>query len=251
MFDPLVQVDVCGVSMSTGAASFGAEWWVEDIQGWDSPGMRTASTEPTSKHGRPQSTALYDGREITVEGHAIATTRADAMAAHKIVRGSMPGLARVGLLVVHEDPVVWLEVKQNHKPVAPSPRNGSFGFTLNLIADVYPFKRAMTARTVTIGAGASADLTNDGDFEAALVIETSGTLQLRRDDTDQLMQTRVDVAAGTVFDTAARTVTTSGGLAIFPMASPSEWLFAAAETDTSFTNLGADPVDITWYDTYI
>jgi len=73
---------------------------------------------------------------------------------------------------------------------------------------------------------------------------------VRQNGTGQILRTRTSVASGTTFDSASRRVTTAGGVDIFPMGTPSEWLSIPAASTVTLTNQGTAPLSAAWYDTY-
>ena len=112
-------------------------------------------------------------------------------------------------------------------------------------------------RTTTLAAGETKTLTNAGTRAAFLTLTTTsaGSVQVRQNGSGQVLRTRSSVASGTVFDCFAQSVTTAGGLEVFPMGSPSEWLSIPGGTvdapaGTSVTNQGTASLDVSWYDTY-
>jgi hypothetical protein len=166
------------------------------------------------------------------------------------------GLDRTAVMLVRTPTPTWLRVLQTDVDV-DEPIDGRLVIAEVELLALYPFKRGEIERSVSIAPGETKTLTNAGTQAAALFITTTGAglVQLQQNTSGQVLRTRSSVVTGTVFDCFMQSVTTSAGLEIFPMGSPSEWLAIPGGTidtpaDTDITNQGAAPVDVTWYDTY-
>ncbi|WP_330473834.1 hypothetical protein [Terrabacter sp. C0L_2] len=190
----------------------------------------------------------------SVEGSAVAPDLASAWAAFNQLN-RMPGVGASGDLVVYENVPKSLRVRQGDVPRASAPRAWNFkwavDYQLTFVA-LDPFKRGATMHTQALAAGAAVSVTNDGNVAASLNFTTTGggTVIVRQNGSGQILRTRTSVGSGTTLDGASRRVTTSGGVDIFPMGTPSEWLSIPALSTVTLTNQGTAPLSAAWYDTY-
>ena len=251
-----LQHDVCGVQMNTDVPDAnGVIWTVRSLSDWVAPDHVQQIGDAT---GRPGAVLLEERHGVhtpSIEGLAFAPTLDAAWAAINQLN-RMPGIGASGDLVVHESPSPKsLRVRQGDVPKSTNPQpNGLrwlIDYKLTFVA-LDPYKRSVTAKTATIAAGATVSVTNAGNVAASLTFTTTGagTVIVRQNGTGQILRTRTSVASGTTFDSASRRVTTAGGVDIFPMGTPSEWLSIPAASTVTLTNQGTAPLSAAWYDTY-
>jgi hypothetical protein len=232
----------------------GAHWKVSKLTDWTSPDQQQQLGDVT---GRPGATMLHDGHGahiFGIEGIAYGPTLevVDAAAA---MLNRMPGVAASGLVVVHESVPKQITVRQGGVPKASDPDRRNAGWKIDFqltFAALDPYKRGLDSHTQHLAAGGSASVTNAGNVPAILTLTATGagTVVVRQDGSGQVLRTRSSVDSGTKFDGANRRVTTSGGVDIFPMGAPSEWLSVPAESTVSLSNLGTAAVDVSWFDPY-
>jgi len=246
-----VRVDLCGVTTSTGVATAdGAEWLVSDeIEGWDAPTQRSSLGEPTALNGVRLVGPLHGGRELIVRGEVFADSREEAWAAYYRATGAMPGLQGEGDLVVYEDVVKWLRVRQAGPPLVTSPVGGFFTFELHLLAE-YPYKRALDPIEVEIDAGTTGTVTNPGNAAAEIIVTSQAVGSMSLEAYGARLATSVSLPAGSVMDSLTRTIVNDIGENRYPFIQRnSQWL-AAPPGDTPFANTGTAPVIVTIYPTY-
>lgn len=233
-------------------------WWsMRPPKGWGSPPQQVDIVEPTIAPGGGQ--AANRRKPWSLVAPLIVRAPTDAAiekAYERLFEMPGDGLDRSAVLLVGGTIPKWVQVIQTGADI-PEP-NGLrvIKAELELLA-LYPFKRGESVRTTTLAAGQTKTLTNAGTRAAFLTFTTtgSGTVQVRQNGSGQVLRTRTSVASGTVFDCYEQSVTTSGGLEVFPMGSPSEWLSIPGGTvdtpaGTSVTNQGTAPLSVAWYDTY-
>jgi len=233
-------------------------WWAMRVpKGWGTPPQQVDIVEPTIAPGGSQ--AANRRKPWPLLARLIVRAPSDAAAEAAYERCfDMPGdgLDRSAVLLVGGPVPKWVQVIQTSADIREP--NGTRVVTAELeLAALYPFKRGETPRTETLAAGQTKTLTNAGTRAAFLTLTTtgSGLVQVRQNASGQVLRTKTSVASGTVFDSYAQSVTTAGGLEVFPMGSPSEWLSIPGGTvdtpaTTSVTNQGAAPLTLSWYDTY-
>lgn len=250
-------ISYAGVNFNTGGPDAdGCVWTMRVPEGWGSRPIQLDISEPTVAPGGDQAANRRRPWPLLARWSVRAPSDDAAWAAYERSQ-NMPGdgLDRVATLVVREQ---WAQVIQSACAVDEPRGNLLVTAEVELLA-LYPFKRGIVERTETLTAGQTKTLTNAGTRAAPLTITTtgSGSVKVRQNASGQILQTRsgVTVATGTVFDCYAQEVTTSGGLETFPMGSPSEWLALPGGTvdtpqNTSVTNQGTAPLDLSWFDTY-
>ena len=233
-------------------------WWSMRVpKGWGNPPQQVDIVEPTIAPGGSQ--AANRRKPWPMVANLIVRAPSDAAADAAYERCfEMPGdgLDRSAVLLVGGTTPKWVQVIQTAADVK-EPNGTRLVFATLELAALFPFKRGADERTTTLAPGETKTLTNAGTRAAFLTFTTtgSGTVQVRQNGTGQVLRTKTSVASGTVFDCYDQSVTTAGGLEVFPMGSPSEWLSIPGGTvdapaTTSVTNQGTAPLDVSYYDTY-
>lgn len=252
-------IEFAGVTFNTEQPDAdGCRWNMPIPKGWASPSQQVDIVEPTIAPGGSQAANRRSPWPLVARLHVRAPSREAAYAAWERCQ-EMPGagLDRSTSLAVYTPIPKWLQVIQTGGGPDDEPIAGRVVTAeLELLA-LFPFKRGVDELTETLTPGQTKTLTNAGTRAAFLTFTTtgSGTVQVRQNGTGQVLRTKTSVASGTVFDCYQQSVTTAGGLEVFPMGSPSEWLSIPGGTvdtpaDTSVTNQGAAPLSLSWYDTY-
>ncbi|NUO35509.1 MAG: hypothetical protein HOQ27_10675 [Dermatophilaceae bacterium] len=169
-----------GVEANTDTPSAdGCVWTVASSAGWDAPDQRTLFTSPTGRDGQRVSNMYAEGRAVTIEGLIFAPDDASAWAAYDRVTSSMPGLRGYDYITAYEPVPKSLKAIQAGPPRVTKPAGRQLRYQLSLLAE-YPWKRAVTASTVTVGAGATVAHDAAGTFpaEVEVTLTSAGTVDL-------------------------------------------------------------------------
>lgn len=240
------QATLAGLAMDGTPDAFGVVWGVEDIAGWDSAPVRFDDSETTGRHGGFGPSRLYAPRPLTVPGWAECPDMAAAFA----VRDRLHGLM-TGALIVHELPAKSVEVVSGGAPRSSWPLDGPrplVTFQIPLIAHD-PFKRALTARTTVVGAGATVAAVNSGTAPADLLVTLTspGTVVLS---TGGVTLRTAELPAGSVIDTGSTSVTGPDGADLFTLVTlPALWPTLPAGGG-NVTQAGSAALSIETFDTY-
>lgn len=90
-------------TFNTGIAdSNGAQWFVTELDGWDSPGLRQSFGQPTSRHGVVVLESLLDQRALTLTGICNAGCEGDMWTAYNSLIGDINNLVTPVDLIVYE-----------------------------------------------------------------------------------------------------------------------------------------------------
>jgi len=247
-----IQVDLFGVECNTDVPDAnGVRWHVGSIKGWTSPTVRSERAMATGRTGTILLDERHSERVLEVPGTVQAPDQATAWDAYNQL-AVMPGLGSSGVVVVHEPTPKSLLVREGEEPRADEPVNGWFEFLLTLVA-LQPYKTPLTGTTVSISAGATVNVTNDGNVPAYLTVEatTSGTVRVKQMDSLQVLRSKTTVAAGTTFNGTTKRVTSSGGTVLLGVVdNPSEWLSVPRLDTVGIKNEGTALLDVTIYHSY-
>jgi len=221
--------DLFGISANTDVASVdGCKWTVASSDGWDAPDQRTQFTSPTGRDGQRVSSMYADGRPVVIKGLIFAPTDDAAWAAYDRVTSSLPGLRGVGTITAYEPVPKSLTVVQSAPPRVSKPAGRTLTYWLSLTAE-YPWKRALSATTVTVGAGATVSHTAAGTFPAEIEVTctTTGTVDLTiaglRLRTGSL-NAGSKLTSGPGFTNPKRTILSSTGVNLFGLiVQPMQW----------------------------
>src|SRR5690349_12653034 len=173
--EPMTQMrwDLFGIPANSDSTDAdGCSWTVASSDGWDAPDQRTQFTSPSGRDGQIVSSMYAEGRQVQIKGLIFAPTDEAAWRAYDRVTSSMPGLRGVGDVVAYEPVPKSLRVVQAGPPRVSKPLGRQLTYWLTLTAE-YPWKRALTASTVTVGAGSTVSHTASGSFPAAIEVTTT------------------------------------------------------------------------------
>jgi len=251
-------IELAGVTFNTEQPDAdGCRWNMPIPKGWASPSVQVDVSEPTIAPGGDQAVNRRHPWPLVARWIVRAPNRSAAYAAWERCQ-QMPGdgLGSSTALVVHTPTPKWLQVIQTDCDV-DEPIDGRLVVAEVDLLALYPFKRGVDERSAPVAPGATVTLENAGTKAAPLTITATGpgTVRMRMFGSGQLLQTRTTVGTGTVFNCFEQTVFTAGGVEVFPMASPSEWLSIpgrpiGATSEYAITNQGTAPVTVSWFDTY-
>jgi len=172
--------DLFGIpANSTGTDPDGCTWTVASSDGWDAPDQRTQLNSPTGRDGQRASNMYAEGRSVVIKGLIFAPSDDAAWAAYDRATSAMPGLRNVGNIVAYEPVPKSLTVVQAGPPRVSKPLGRQMTYWLTLTAE-YPWKRALTATTVAVAAGATVSHTAAGTFPAEIevTLTSAGTVDL-------------------------------------------------------------------------
>ncbi|MEU5442772.1 MULTISPECIES: phage distal tail protein [Streptomyces] len=257
-----------GLQATLGAVALGAvdsagvAWYLQTLEGWDSPDVRAEFTDREGDHGAWASPVYLGARPITLSGTIVAPSRALLDQAMDQLRAA----ARLcdTVLTVWETVPKQAIVRRSGKPLmqyasataatysvmvtAADPRR--YGITLESETTRLPSVTggltlpATTPWTLsaTVVAG-QIDAANEGDFESRPVLSIAGPVVAPQvqvqmpDNTVRLVSYAQDLAAGEVLviDTDKRTVTINGAVSRRRFLTlPSGWPVLPADSVTSF-----------------
>lgn len=245
-----IRTDFCGIRGNDGTLDAnGVKWTFNPSDGWDSAEQSVEVGHATS---RLHSFLMVDDvneRRPVLDVMAQASTKAGADAAYRLIKGNLPPRGTTGELIVYEPVPLKAICGRAYRPRAWYESRYIVHGQLELLA-LQSFLTVIDPTEVNFAASSTHDIVNNGDEVATVTVLTTGagTVILQDNVTGRVMRTRTSVPSGTTFDGSTFTVT-SGGVEIFPMGSPSEWLSAPPGT-TSFSNLGTAPVRVSIYDTF-
>lgn len=139
----------------------GAYWNCDEIDGWDSPGMRQKLLDATGRHGKVAGQQLYDARALVLAGDCVTPSVAAFWASKTRLTTATNLLAATGALVVNEPtPKLAAVMRAGRVRMREYPDAAGFHFEVPLLAPD-PRKYAATASS----AGMPATVTNAGDIE--------------------------------------------------------------------------------------
>lgn len=248
-----VDVTLAGVVMDGSTADVnGVVWTVESVGGWDSAPVRIDDSEPTGRHGGYGPDRLYAARELTVSGVADCPSLAAAFAARDRLH-----LMQSGSLDVLEPVPKTVTVISGGAPRATDPLDGGrtwFNFQIPLTAQ-NPFKRALSATTVTVGAGATVTHTAAGLAVAEIEVTTTspgtvdltiGGLRLRWGS----LPAGAVLTSGPGFANPKRTALSASGANLFGLiVQPMQWP-AMSPGSNSIHQAGSAGLSIRYFPTY-
>jgi hypothetical protein len=247
--------DLFGTSANTDTPDAnGCTWTVASSEGWDAPDQRTQFDRPTAQHGQFGSNRYADGRMVVIRGLVFAPTQEAAWLAYDRITSAMPGINGSGDIISYEPVPKVLTVSQAGPPRASKPADGRLSFQLTLLAE-YPWKRAVTAETVTVAAGAEPLEAHAGTFAAEIEVTTTstGTVDLtigsQRLRWGSLTSGSV-LTSGPGFDNPKRTAVGPSGENVFGLiVQPMQWP-AMAPGDNVLENNGTANLSVRYFPTY-
>jgi hypothetical protein len=209
----------------------GIAWVVQELDGWDSPDVRTTTTPRELDQGLFHEENFYGGRMLIAKGFFASTSgAANLMAAREQLHAAcnITGTALVPL-VVNENPpkVCMVQRASGCKDKANGPV--AFDFEVHLMAPD-PRKYAATPTTVNIPANTIQPTTNIGSMESRPVLTITGPastlVALENVTTSQTVTFNITLAPTDVFvvDFSTKIATYNGLPATFTISSaPSQW----------------------------
>lgn len=232
----------------------GCSWTVASSDGWDAPDQRTQLDSPTGRDGQRASNMYADGRSVVIKGLILAPTDDAAWKAYDRATSTMPGLRGVGDITAYEPTPKSLTVVQSGPPRVSKPLGRTLNYWLTLVAE-YPWKRALTATTVTVSAASTVSHTAAGTFPAEIevTLTSAGTVDLTiaglRLRTGSLPSGAV-LTSGPGFTRPKRTIrSASGGNLFGSIVQPMQWP-AISPGANSIRQAGTANLSIRYFPTY-
>lgn len=224
----------------------GVLWYLTGLEGWDSPDIKSASVDPTSRHGSVIAKGLLAARALTLTGLCKSPTLNEHYASLQRLQGYVAQTVVPFPMTGAEDVVRGLDVVRAGRVRTAPAGLRAFTFDIPLIAPD-PLKYAVTPVVTVINAGATVALTNAGNFTSeryTVTADADGVVSLSNSAYGEGRLVTADVvASGTVFDALDRTVT-SGGRPIQALSPHAVWP-GLVPGSNSITNHGTAAVSIT------
>jgi len=247
--------DLFGVDANTDEPSAdGCVWTVASSDGWDAPDQRTQFTSPTGRDGQRVSSMYADGRPVVIKGLIFAPSDGAAWAAYDRVTSSLPGLRGMGTITAFEPVPKSLTVVQSAPPRVSKPAGRQLTYWLSLTAE-YPWKRALSATTVAVGAGATVSHTAAGTFPAEIEVTCTSTgtvdltiagLRLRTGS----LNVGAKLTSGPGFTNPKRTIISVTGVNLFGLIKqPMQWP-AISPGSNSIHQAGTANLSIRYFPTF-
>lgn len=251
-----------------GLDDFGAEFWVQSVEGWDGADVRQAVTPQPNSHGAFDPVTYHDARKLTLSGTIVAQSAQDRRMAEQRLRQAC-GIGRIDPVTLRVDEApfarqvtVWLAGKPSFAASGPTmsvfsipliatdplrydvdEQDVLLGLPLTSTGFTYPY-----TYPVTYGVGAVGDmtLTNEGDADSWPVLHIQGPVTnpiVRNNTTGDQLNLTITLAAADYLDIDCRptvhTVVLNGSASRrssvqagsrFPAVSPGDsvWQFRAA-----------------------
>ena len=242
----MLRVDIGALQMNTGTPDAnGSLWYVTDIQGWDSPDLRSNTIGPSSKQGVVISQAMLGGRTMIISGVTKTNSEADFWDAYNSLLGETSTLFTPITMKVYEA----TGTKQIGVVRGGLPRlqifPGSIQWQITMMAPD-PLKYADTAVTQAMPTATGYTWTNDGTFPTFNIVATTtgaGTVSLTESSSGMSVSSGSDsLPSGTVIDFRAQTVY-SGTTDNYAMLTPASAFFGLNPGSVTVTRGGTAPLN--------
>lgn len=243
-----MRIDLGALRFDGTADTDGSRWWVETIDGWDSPDDSLDTMTPSGRHGEVLASHLYRGRSLVLAGACIATSEANMWKSHNKL-AALVGLTSASTLSVYETVTKSVDVIRAGKPNLLVKSPTAFRWQLSLRA-LNPFKRG-ASHSQTIAASGSATITYGGTAQGfpTATLTGSGTVDLANSTTSTRVQCS-SLASGAVIDNYARTVY-AGTTNQFSTVAPGVAWITLLPGSNSVTNSGTAGLSLSWNDLYL
>lgn len=221
------------------ADSDGVYWYITDLVGWDSPGLRQTGIDPSSRHGTSIAKGLLDARAMTLKGVVKAPTLEGFYNAQHGLQGRLNSLFDTCPLKVTEEIVRVVDVVRAGPVRTRMLGMLAFEFEAPLIAPD-PLKYTASPTSTTIAAGATKTITNAGNFPSErfkVTTAAEGDVQVANLTVGTRgLLTDTPVESGTVFDFRARTVKTADERNLYSALAPASTWWALQPGANSVKN---------------
>lgn len=246
----MIPVTVNDIEMNTGIPdSDGSLWYVDGIDGWDSPALRQSTLEPTSKHGSILTETLLGTRAVTVSGLCKCHGTSGYWASKNHLLGSTSGLGVAFDLRVEEDVIKRLGVVRGGE-VRITYFPGNFRFEIPLLAPD-PLKYAVATSIVDIPGGEGTEVVvSTGTFATFPTITTSGLVNIENFSVGLTLRTMEAAPDDTVFDMHERTVY-SDDVNNYGLLSPLSFWWSLQPGENEIRNHGTEDASMTYHDAWV
>ena len=250
----MLQVDIGAIQMNTGTPDAnGSLWYVTDIQGWDSPDLRSNTIGPSSKHGVVISQAMLGGRTMVISGVTKTTSEANFWDAYNSLLGQTSTLFTPITMKVYESTgTKTIGVVRGGLPrlqIFP----GSIVWQITMMAPD-PLKYSDTVHTEAMPTAAAHTWTNDGTFPTFNLVATTtgaGTVSLTESSSGMVVSSgSSSLPSGTVIDFRKQTVV-SGSTDLYAQLTPSSAFFGLNPGSVTVTRGGTAPLNLAVYPAWI
>lgn len=250
----MLQIDIGSIQCNTGTPDGnGSLWYVTDMQGWDSPDLRSATQGPSSKHGVVITQAQLGGRTVVVTGVTKTTSEANFWTAYNSLLGQTGTLFSPIDFKVHETgQTKKLGVVRGGLPrlqIFPA----SFTWEITLMA-ADPLKYNDTADSHVMATATAYTWTQTGTFPTFYLVATttgSGTVSLTESSSGMSVSSGSNsLPSGTVIDFRAQTVY-SGSTDNYSKLTAASAFFGLNPGSVTVTRGGTAPLTLSVYPAWI
>lgn len=244
-----LRIDYGTLTMNTGTAdASGSLWYVNAMDGWDSPDVRQDTADPTAADGASLLEGYYGARVVQLTGIIKSPSEAVFWASYNGFLGMSANLRSTLALKVYETTPKVVNVVRYGKPKIAL--QGSYAeFDIQFLA-TDPRKYEATATQVTINASNTQVITYNGNYSSFPTIVTSGaSCQVLHVGNAQTFKA-TGLSGTSTFDHTKRTAV-SGTTNIFQkITSDSQWITMVPGSN-SITNQGPATVTFTYTNAWI
>lgn len=235
----------------------GVYWYVQEIDGWDAPAVRSSSVDPTTRHGVNMVRGLLDARAVVIKGLVKAPTTVTFWGAWDHLQKITNSLFETFPLTVTEHADLPLKrlnviraasaVRMRHVGV------NAFSFEVGLIAPD-PLKYGIVPTTTTISAGLSKTINNAGTFTTEnfeLKAKATGLLNVYNETVGERgIATDIEVPLNSTINALTRDVLDGTRNMYHHLSAATAW-FGLLPGDNVIKNRGAVGVDLTHYPAWL
>ena len=245
----MMQFTLGSIDFNTGTPDQnGALWFLDKVEGWDSPPQRIQTVEPSSRHGSISTQNLLGARALVLGGVCKTSGGVNGYwAAYNNLLGATAALGVPITLTGYEDVAKSLQVTRAQE-VRIEMGVGSFRFEVPMSA-ADPVKYGDTQTIITVNPGSTVALVNTGTFDSAKMTGTmkgTGTLRLTHQETGRYVSLDT-LPTDAVLDFNDRTVEDSGGVNLYGQMSASSQWWTVPPGTSHVVNSGTAGVTLTYY----
>lgn len=229
----------------------GALWYIEAMEGWDSPPIRSEVLELPAQHGGVTAEGMYSPREINLRGVCKGNSSAGFYASQYYLQAQTNYLNRFTSSALYfsaeEDITRRLRVLRSGQVRTTNIGSSSFRFEIGLRADD-PFKYADTEDTEGFVANTPEVLVNAGTVRTYPVITLNATGTPLITVGSQTWLGSASIPSGTVINMKERTVLNGSTDHFDKVDLTSEWLYLEPGNNTVEGNLA---MTVAWRDAWL
>lgn len=244
-------IHVNSIDMNNGVADGnGALWYVETMQGWDSPEVRSEAIPRPGQHGTVSVEGLYSERTIEINGVCKAPSEAAFYNSWYYLSNQTNYMGRNSFVFsVEEDVHRRCLVRRAGKLRMEHIGVGAFRFTVTMRADD-PMKYSVTLNTLGINASTPTPVSNAGTMRTYPIItmDGTGTPTITNTTTGMSWSATASIPSGTEIDMYERTVLNGATDHFDKINLSSEWLYLESGSNTMTCNV---PFTVEWRDAWL